>query len=46
MASPRDMVLIPQLTKPVHVIVCGSSPILNEDYMNLVRFTKGTLALQ
>ncbi|HLP53551.1 MAG TPA: hypothetical protein VK151_00910 [Fluviicola sp.] len=43
MASPRDMVLVPQLTKPVHVIVCGTSPILNEDYMNLARATKGTL---
>jgi len=43
MASPRDMSLVPQLTKPVHVIVCGLSPILNDDYMNLVRATKGTL---
>lgn len=43
MASPRDMSLVPQLTKPVHVIVCGLSPILNENYMNLVRATKGTL---
>lgn len=43
MASPRDMSLLPQLKKPVHVIVCGSSPILNEDYMNIARATKGSL---
>jgi hypothetical protein len=43
MASPRDMSLIPQLQKPVHVVVCGFSPILNADYINLARDTKGTL---
>lgn len=43
MASPRDMALAAQLKKPVHVIVCGFSPVLNADYMNLARATKGTL---
>jgi hypothetical protein len=43
MASPRDMALVLQLKKPVHVIVCGFSPILNADYINLARDTKGTL---
>jgi hypothetical protein len=43
MASPRDMSLLSQLKKPVHVIVCGSSPILNEDYLNIARATKGSL---
>jgi hypothetical protein len=43
MASPRDMSLALQLKKPVHVIVCGTSPVLNADYMNLARMTKGTL---
>lgn len=46
LASPRDLALVAQLTKPVHVIVCGNGPVLNEDYMNLVRMTKGSLHFQ
>lgn len=42
-ATPRDMPLASKLTKPVNVIVCGSSPILNEAYLNLARITKGTV---
>lgn len=40
-ADPRDMELASQLTKPVWIIVCGTSPILNEKYLNLARTTKG-----
>lgn len=43
MASPRDMSLMIDLKKPVHIIVCGTSPVLNADYLNLARITKGTL---
>jgi hypothetical protein len=40
-ANPRDMELATELTKPVWIIVCGTSPILNERYLNLARMTKG-----
>lgn len=46
LASPRDLSLVAQLTKPVHVIVCGNSPVLNADYLNLARTTKGSLHFQ
>lgn len=46
LASPRDLSLVAQLTKPVHVIVCGNTPVLNADYMNLARSTKGSLHFQ
>lgn len=42
-ASPRDMSLATGLTKPVRIIVCGTSPILNEQYLNLARITKGSV---
>jgi len=42
-ATPRDLSLAVQLTKPVNIIVCGASPALNEAYLNLARTTKGTL---
>lgn len=43
LATPRDLSLIPKLTKPVHVIVCGTNPVVNVAYLNLARATKGTV---
>ncbi len=42
-ATPRDMSLLNQLKKPVHVIVCGASPILNENYLTIAYVTKGSV---
>lgn len=43
MATPRDLALMNRLTKPVHVIVCGTSPVLNPAYLDLARATKGSI---
>jgi len=43
MATPRDLSLLSQVRLPVHVVVCGSSSILNENYLDIARKTKGTL---
>ncbi|MCC6701765.1 MAG: energy transducer TonB [Fluviicola sp.] len=42
-ATPRDLSLVSKLTKPVHVVACGSSAVLNENYLTLAYLTKGSL---
>jgi len=43
-ATPRDMKLIKQLTKPVNVILCGvNGNNVNTNYMDLAFKTKGSL---
>lgn len=42
-APPRDLSLADKLRKPVRVVVCSTSPVLNADYLNLARITKGSL---
>ncbi len=42
-ATPRDMELLPKVTKPIHVIVCGSAYELNEAYLDIAFRTKGSV---
>lgn len=42
-ASPRDMVLAKQVTKPVRVIVCGGGDAINPNYLKLARITGGSV---
>ncbi len=42
-ATPRDLSLIQKVTKPVHVIVCTNSPVLNECYLTIAYRTKGSV---
>lgn len=42
-ATPRDLSLAGAITKPVQIIVCGNSPVLNDVWLNLARLTKGSV---
>lgn len=42
-ATPRDLVLLHKVTKPVKVILCGTYAGINTDYMDMVRKNKGSL---
>lgn len=42
-ATPRDLSLVKQLDRPVHVIVCGSFFGLNEAYIQLAYDTRGSV---
>ncbi len=42
-ATPRDLSLAGNITKPVQIIVCGNSPVLNDVWLNLARLTKGSV---
>ena len=42
-ASPRDMVLLPKITKPVRVILCGTADGINPDYLNVALKTGGSV---
>ena len=42
-ASPRDMVLAKQVTKPVRIIVCGGGDAINPNYLKLARITGGSV---
>jgi hypothetical protein len=45
-AAIKDKVLMPQLTKPVRVVVCGATEFnVNIDYLNLARRTRGSVHL-
>jgi len=42
-ASPRDMRLASQVTKPVRIIVCGGGDAINTNYLKLARMTGGSV---
>ena len=42
-ATPRDMVLMKKVKKPVRIIVCGAFDGINPEYLNLARKTKGSV---
>lgn len=42
-SSPRDIALASQVTKPVHILICGTSGALETAYLNLARMTKGSV---
>ena len=42
-ASPRDMKLASQVTKPVRIIVCGGGDAINPNYLELARMTGGSV---
>ena len=43
-ANIKDIELIKQINKPVHIIICGTGNfIVNTDYLDLARATKGSL---
>lgn len=45
-ASPvSDMVLLKQLNKPVHIILCGVHGAVNTDYLDIARSTGGSIHL-
>jgi hypothetical protein len=44
-ATPKDMALLPKVTVPVHVVVCGGM-ILNESYLTIAHRTKGTVTFR
>ncbi|UKN00444.1 hypothetical protein K6119_11945 [Paracrocinitomix mangrovi] len=43
LSSPRDMTLIKDLNKPVHIILCGAKYSVNEDYLQLALDTGGSV---
>ncbi len=42
-ASPRDLSLVKHISKPVHVLLCGTNFGINTHYLDLARATKGSL---
>ena len=45
-ANIKDKVLIPQLKKPVRIVLCGvMNDLINTDYLNLARKTRGSIHL-
>ncbi len=42
-ATPRDLVLIDQVNKPVRIILCGTDNGINPAYLNLARSTGGSV---
>lgn len=42
-ATPRDMSLLSKVKTPIHVIVCGNTPELNEVYLDIAYQTKGSV---
>jgi hypothetical protein len=44
-ATPRDLSLWSKINKPVHVILCETNYLINCDYLNLARNTKGSVHL-
>lgn len=43
LAVPRDMSLLREVNRPVHVIACGSNYGINPAYLKIARFTHGSL---
>lgn len=43
-ANVKDIELLTQINKPVHIIICGSNNfMINTDYLNLARATHGSI---
>lgn len=42
-ATPRDVSLISNVNKPIHIILCATDHFINPDYLNLARKTKGSV---
>ena len=42
-SAVSDMVLLNQLNKPVHIILCGVHDAINTDYLNIARSTGGSV---
>lgn len=42
-ATPRDMRLLPEVKKPIRVIVCGSFGVINPAYLQIARETGGSI---
>jgi uncharacterized protein (DUF2267 family) len=39
----KDMILIDEITKPIHIIACPSKEPIKTDYLNLIYHSKGSL---
>ncbi len=44
-STPRDMNLLPKVSRPVHVIPCGVYEVVNPAYLNIARATGGSVHL-
>ncbi|MBK7870540.1 MAG: hypothetical protein IPJ74_07595 [Saprospiraceae bacterium] len=42
-ATPRDIVLLQKVNKPIRIILCGTDEGINVDYLNLARQTGGSV---
>ncbi len=42
-SSVSDMALLPQLHKPVHIILCGVHGLINSDYLTIAKATGGSV---
>jgi hypothetical protein len=42
-ASVKDMELLPQVKKPIRIILCGNRRLIQEDYLTIAYHTKGSV---
>lgn len=42
-ATPRDLSLLPQVTKPVSIIICSNKGMVSVDFLNIARKLKASL---
>lgn len=42
-ATPKDLVLLKDVTKPIKIILCGYNGIVNTNYLDIARHTKGSV---
>jgi TonB family protein len=42
-ATPRDLSLVKHISKPIHVLLCGTNFGINTHYLDLARATKGSI---
>lgn len=42
-ATPRDLILLKKINKPVRVILCGTEEGINPNYLNIARQTQGSV---
>lgn len=43
LANVKDIALLYQVKKPVHIILCGAGKAVNTEYLDIARFTKGSV---
>lgn len=43
LANVKDIALLHQVKKPVHIILCGAGKAVNTEYLDIARFTKGSV---